>query len=153
MFIKGSKKQIIRRSRETEPHLLFTKSNFQSNFQFSRWVENLDGYNHFHNKGAIKEVFEKYLNWFDWDNESRSRAASALARISNFQFCVAFTTIVKSPFYLRGPTKKIQGRSLDLYNAVEQVMVPRDDLFLHGVMREKSFLHVVSNMHQKLLVF
>ena len=29
---------------------------------------------------------------------------------------------------MRRPTKKIQGRSLDLYNVVVQVMVARDDL-------------------------
>ena len=74
----------------------------------TRWVENLDEYNHFlltypYIKEALEEVFEKYLNWPDWDNESRRRAASALARISNFEFCVVFTTIVKSPFYFQSP--------------------------------------------------
>ena len=67
---------------------------------------------------AHKLHVKKYLNWSDWDNESRRRAASALAGIS----------IVKSLLYLRGPPKKIQGRSLDLYNVVGQVMVARDDL-------------------------
>ena len=56
----------------------------------TRWVENLDGYNHFlltypYIKEALEEVFEKYLNWPDWDNESRRRATTALgSRISNF---------------------------------------------------------------------
>ena len=53
--------------------------------------------------------------------------ACRLEGISNFEFCVIFTTIVKSLSYLRGPTKKIQGRGLDLY-VVGQVMVARDDL-------------------------
>ena len=39
----------------------------------------------------------------EWDNESRRRAANFLARISNFEFCVVFTTIVKSPFYFQSP--------------------------------------------------
>ena len=74
----------------------------------TRWVENLDEYNHFlstypYIKEALEEVFEKYLNWPDWVNESRRRAASALARILNFEFCVVFTTIVKLPFYLQSP--------------------------------------------------
>ena len=60
---------------------------------------------------AHKLHLEKYLSWSDWDNESRRRAASTLAGISNFQFCVVFTTVVKLLFYLQGPTKKIQGRS------------------------------------------
>ena len=50
-------------------------------------------------------LIEKYLNWPDWDNESRRRAASALARILNFEFCIVFTTVVKSPFYVRLKTK------------------------------------------------
>ena len=104
----------------------------------TRWVDYLDGYNHFlltypYIIEALEVIAhklhpEKYLNWSDWDNESRRRGASALAGISNFEFCVVFTTIVKSLFYLRDPTKKIQGRSLDLNNVVGQVMVISGDL-------------------------
>ena len=100
---------------------------------------------------AHKLHLEKYLNWSDWDNESRRIAASAIAEISNFDFCVNFTTILKSLF-LKGPTRKIKGRSLDLYNVVGQVLVSRDDLLFARSGEEKSFLHVASNMHQKLLV-
>ena len=88
---------------------------------------------------AHKLHLEKYLNWSNWDNESRRRAASALPGISNFEFCVVFTTIVKSLFYLRGPTKKIQGSSSDLYNVVGQVMVTRDDLVFLRSDREFFF--------------
>ena len=53
------------------------------NVCITRWVENLDGYNHFlstypYIKEAFEEVYEKYLNWPDWDNESRRRATGAL---------------------------------------------------------------------------
>ena len=102
------------------------------------WVENLDGYNHFlltypYIIEALEVIahklhLEKYLNWSDWDNEFKRRAASALVGISNFEFCVVFTTIIKSLFYLWGPTKKIQGRSLDLCKVVGQVMVICNDL-------------------------
>ena len=74
---------------------------------------------------AHKLQLKKHLNWFDWDSESRRRAASALAGISSFEFCVVFITIVKSLFYLHGPAKKIQGRMLYV---VGQVMVALDDL-------------------------
>ena len=74
----------------------------------TRWVENLYGYSDFlltypYIKEVLEEIFEKYLNWPDWDDESRKRAASALTRISNFELCVVFTAIVKSPFYLESP--------------------------------------------------
>ena len=101
---------------------------------------------------AHKLHLEKYLSWSVWDNESRRRAASALAGISNFEFCVVFTSIVKSVFYLRGPTKKIQGRNLDLYNVVGQVMVAGDYLAFGWSDKRKTFLHVALNMHQKFWI-
>ena len=39
---------------------------------------------------------------------------------------------------MRGPTKKIQGRSLDLYNVVEQVMVARNNLVFARSDEEKK---------------
>ena len=109
MFIKGLKNKKMKLLEEVvkqNPRYSTEKVTFD--VCVTRWVETLDGYNHFlstypYIKEALEEVFEKYLNWPDWDNESRRRAASALARISNFEFCVVFTTIVKSPFYLQSP--------------------------------------------------
>ena len=94
----------------------------------TRWVENIVGYNHFlltcpYIKEASEEVFEKYLNWLDWDNESRRRAASALARISNFEFCVVFTTIVKSLFYLQSP--------FFLYDSKQNLVQRKKCLFIY----------------------
>ena len=84
----------------------------------TRWVENLDGYNHFlltypYIIEALEVIahklhLEKYLNWSDSDNESRRRAASALAGISNFEFCVVFTTIVKSLFICEVQLRKFK---------------------------------------------
>ena len=162
MFIKGSKKlKLLEEVVKQNPHYSSEKVIF--NVCVTRQVENLDGYNHFlltypHIIEALEVIahklhLEKYLNWSNWDNESRRRAASALPGISNFEFCVVFTTIVKLLFYLRGPTKKIQGSSLDLYNVVGQVMVTLDDLVFARSDREIFFFsHVFSNMHQKFLV-
>ena len=135
---KAQKNEIVRGSRETDLPLLFTNSEVGVfNVCVTRWFENLDGYNHFLltypfiiealEVIAHKLHLEKYLNWSHWNNESWRRVASARAGISSFEFCVVFTTIVKSHFFLRGPTKKIQGRSLDLY-VFGRVMVARDDL-------------------------
>ena len=118
------------------PHCSVQKGLF--NACVTWWVENLDGYNHFlltylYIVEALEVIarklhLDKYLNCSEWDNESRRIAASALAGILNCKFCVAFTTIIKSLFYLQGPTKKIQGRSLDLYNVVGLVMVAPNNL-------------------------
>ena len=150
MFIKRSKKKkkmkLLEEVVKQNPHYSSQKVFF--NVCVTRWIENLHGYNHFlltypYITEALEVIayklhLEKYLNWSDSDNESRRRAASALAGISNFEFCVAFGTIVKSLFYLRDPTKKIQGRSLDLYNVVEQVMVARDNLVFARSDEEKK---------------
>ena len=51
-----------------------------------------------------------------------------LAGIATFEFCIVWITVVRSLFYLRGPTKKIQGRSLGLLDVVGQVEVAREDI-------------------------
>ena len=58
------------------------------------------------------------------------------SRISNF---LLFLLPLKSLFYLSGPSKKIQGRSLDLYNVVWQVMVACDDLIFARSDEQKNF--------------
>ena len=88
---------------------------------------------------ACKLHLDKYLNCSEWDNESRRIATSALAGISNSKFCVVFTTIIKSLFYLQGPTKKIQGRNLDLYNVVGLVMVAPNNLVFAWIDEENKF--------------
>ena len=40
-----------------------------------------------------KSYLERYSTLSDWDNESKMRASSALAGISNFEFSVIFTTV------------------------------------------------------------
>ena len=108
------------------------------NVCITRWVENLDGYNQFllaypYIVEALEVIshklhLEKYPNWRQWDTESRRTASALLAGIATFEFCIVWTTVVRSLFYLRGPTKKIQGRSLDLLDVVGQVEVAREDL-------------------------
>ena len=108
------------------------------NVCITRWVESLDGYNQFllaypHIVESLEVIshklhLEKYSNWRQWDNESRRTASALLAGIATFEFCIVWTTVVRSLFYLRVPTKKIQRRSLDLLDFVGQVEVARADL-------------------------
>ena len=72
---------------------------------------------------AHKLHLEKYPAWENWDQESRARVSGLLGAISTFQFCVVWTTVVKALTYLRGPSKEIQGQSLDLYDVVGQIKV------------------------------
>ena len=60
---------------------------------------------------------EKYSTWSDWYNKFSGKASTALACIPNFDFLGLVLLPLKSLFYLRGPTKKIQ-RSLVLFKVV-----------------------------------
>ena len=70
----------------------------------------------------------KYPTWEQWDPDSRARANSLLSVMGSFEFVVVLTIIVKVLDSLKGPTKKIQGRALDLYDVVGQVQLARTDL-------------------------
>ena len=71
---------------------------------------------------------QKYANWRQWDTESGRTASALLVGIATFEFCIVWTTIVRLLFYLGGPTKNIQGQSLDLLDVVGQVEVARENL-------------------------
>ena len=118
-MFKAQKNEIVRGSRETDLPLLFTNTEVGVfNVCVTRWFENLDGYNHFLLTypfiiEALEVIthklhLERYLNWSDWDNESWRRVASALAGISSFEFCVVFTTIVKSLFFCEVQLRKFK---------------------------------------------
>ena len=104
----------------------------------TRWVENLDGYNQFlltypYIVEGLEIIYhklhlEKYPNWRKWETESRRTPSALLAGIATLDFFIVWTTAVRSLFYLRGQTKKMQGRSLDLVDVVGQVEVARKDL-------------------------
>ena len=55
-------------------------------------------------------------------------ASSLFAGIAAFVFSIVWTTVARSSFYLHGPTKKIQGQSLNLLDVLGQVEVARKDL-------------------------
>ena len=69
---------------------------------------------------------EKYPNWRQWGTDSRRLASALLAGIAAFEFCIVWTTVVRSLFYSRGPTKV--SWSLNLLDVVGQVEVARKDL-------------------------
>ena len=61
--------------------------------------------------------------------------------MTSFQFIITFVLTVKILTFLRGMTEKIQGRSLDLYDVVNQVNLK---LSLRGVSQEtKMYLKKV----------
>ena len=64
---------------------------------------------------------DEYPDWTQWDQESRTRASTLIASMGNFQLIITLTIMVNILDIIKGPTIKIQGRSLDLYDVVKQV--------------------------------
>ena len=53
------------------------------------------------------------LTWTQWDQESRTRASTLIASMGNFQLIITLTIMVNILDIIKGPTIKIQGRSMD----------------------------------------
>ena len=133
------------------------------NVCITRWIEELHGYNHFLPAYPCivealevisnKPHLEKYPNWRQWDTESRRAGSALVAGIAkHLSFLIDWTTVVRSLFYLRGPTKKVQARSLDLLDVVRQVEIACEDLvfsFSFETTAPKSIFHVALSTHWK----
>ena len=140
MFVRGSKKMsLLRDVVKKNPHF----SEHQKpifDIYVTRWIENLDGYNMFLivypfiiealKVMALKLPLEKYPEWSKFDQESRSRANRVLGSLRNFRFLIVWTIMVKALSYIKGPIKKIQGRSLDLYEFLDVMRNIQTDLRL-----------------------
>ena len=77
---------------------------------------------------ALKLHLEKYPERSKFDQESRSRTNRTLGSLRNFRFLIVWIIMVKALSSLKGPIKKIQGRSLDLYEVVDVIKNTHMDL-------------------------
>ena len=70
---------------------------------------------------ALKLHLEKYPEWQNFDQESRSRANRVLGSLCNFRFLIMWTIMVKalSLAYIKRPIKKFPGRNLNLYEVCD----------------------------------
>ena len=81
---------------------------------------------------ALKLHLEKYPEWSKFDQEIQSRANRVLGSLCNFRFLIGWTIIVKALSYIKRVVKRIQGRSLDLYEVVDVIRKTQTDLRLLG---------------------
>ena len=149
MFVKGSKQMtLLKEVVHQNPH--FSRGQkVMFDVCVTRWVDYLDGFNMFLvaypyivetlEVIAHKLHLEKYPAWENWDQEFRVRVSGLLGAISTFQLCVVGTTVIRALTYLRGPSKKIQSQSLDLYDVVGQIKVVQGDLQHERENADESF--------------
>ena len=130
MFVRGSKKMsLLRDVVKNNPHF---SEHQQPIFDIcvTRWVENLDGYNMFLivyafiiealEFMALKLHLEKYRLVKIRSRKSISHNR-VLGSLRNFCFLIVRTIMVKYLSYIKGPIRKIQDRSLDLYEIVDVI--------------------------------
>ena len=118
MFVKGSKKISLSHDVVKKKSTFLGTSETIFDICVTRWVENLDGYNTFLIVSpfiiealeviALKLYLQKYPEWSQFDQESRSRANRALVSLCNFRFLIVWTIMVKTLSYIKGPIKEIQ---------------------------------------------
>ena len=159
MFVKGSKKmtllkEVVVNLNHHYPH----GKNVVFDICVTRWVENMEGYElMIFALPYIIETFEvialglhlgKYPTWKQWDPDSRARANHLLSSMGSFDFVIVLTLIVKILDFLKGSTKKIQGRSLDLYDVVGVVRSARADLMFERNDENYVFLRAASHTQQ-----
>ena len=77
---------------------------------------------------VLKLHLEKYPEGSKFAQESRSHANRVLGSLRNFRFLIVWTMIVKALSCINGPIKKIQDRSLDLYEIVDVTRNTQTDL-------------------------
>ena len=71
-----------------------------------------------------------------------------LSSMGSFDFVIVLTLIVKILDFVKGPTKIIQGRSLDLYDVVGVVRSARADLMFERNGEYYVFLRAASHTQQ-----
>ena len=64
---------------------------------------------------TLKLHLEIYSEWSKFDQENGSCTNRVLGSLRNFRFLIMWIMMVKALSYIKGPIKRIQGRSLELY--------------------------------------
>ena len=93
LFVKRSKKTLLQEV--VQQNLNYSRQQkVIFNVCFTRWLENLDGYNQFllaypyiDEALEVKLHLKKYPNWHQQDTESRRTVSVLLAGIATFEFC------------------------------------------------------------------
>ena len=76
---------------------------------------------------TVKDKRMMIMTGLKLDQKCRSRA-SVLDSLLNFLFLIVWTVMLKALSYIKAPLKKIQGRSMDLYQVVDVIRNTQMDL-------------------------
>ena len=73
-----------------------------------------------------------------WDRKSKDDTVALLASLATFDFIVSFLVLYKFLSHLSGVTVKLQGQSIDIIKAYQEVGILNEMLFFIKIMPEKE---------------
>ena len=73
-----------------------------------------------------------------WDRKSKDDAVALLASLATFDFIVSFLVLYEFLSHLSGVTVKLQGQSIDIIKAYQEVGILNGTLFSFKIMSEKE---------------
>ena len=69
-----------------------------------------------------------------WDRKSKNDAVALLASLASFDFIVSFLVLYEFLSHLSGVTVKLQGQSIDIIKAYQEVGILNGTLFFFKIM-------------------
>ena len=115
----------------------------------TRWAARYTAYTHFYQAypyviaaleniscGANHEMCGDEYQDATWDRKSKDDAVALLAGLATFDFIVSFLYEFFS--HLAGVTVKLQGQSIDIIKAYQEVSILNGTLFFFKIMSEKE---------------
>ena len=88
--------------------------------------------------GANQEMCGDEFQDATWDRKSKDDAVALLASLATFDFIVSFLVLHEFLSHLSGVTVKLQGQSIDIIKAYQEVGILNGTLFFFKIMSEKE---------------
>ena len=117
----------------------------------TRWAARHTAYTHFYQAypyviaaleniscGANHEMCGDEYQDATWDRKSKDDAVALLASLATFDFIVSFLVLYEFLSHLSGVTVKLQGQSIDIIKAYQEVGILNGTLFFFKIMSEKE---------------
>ena len=117
----------------------------------TRWAVHHTAYTHFYQAhpnviaalknfscGANHEMCGDEYQDATWDRKSKDDAVALLASLATFDFIVSFLVLYEFLSHLSGVTVKLQGQSIDIIKAYQEVEILNGTLFFFKIMSEKE---------------
>ena len=117
----------------------------------TRWAAHHTAYTHFYQAhphviaalknfscGANHDMCGDEYQDATWDRKSKDDAVTLLASLATFVFIVSFLVLYEFLSHLSGAIVKLQGQSIDIIKAYQEVEILNGTLFFFKIMSQKE---------------